>query len=451
MVRPPQPAHQVALISLRDWLRSAGALLNLRIDAHSPSSRSLHATSSIPESTAILRIPPTHLITSQIAAQTHPIPEIMNAAREAKLHERLPDAVGDNAHLLLFIISQLAAARSSFYAPWLRSLPALFHTPFALPFDRVKDLLYDTPMFPLIVKLRDELQEMYHDWFLPFAVRAYPQCFPPQVCTFEMFQYAHCVIETRAFRIESLTMLAPFADMANHAPTDSNACNAKVRGYAFEDDPSRVGLEMYARRDIQTDEQICISYGSLKNWELLLHYGFALLQNPNDGIDVSLECPDATAVATALILHLALGYTDMDFTLTLVDPLPKEMLIALRIMLLDDAERSRAASTDFTVAVSQRNEQQVIGYLRTLLQALHVPRVFEGAHDDFTKFCANYITSHMEILDACTKRVDDMERALAQRQEGTIDAGPSINTRDTGSNIPTSNSSLPNHRTPNMR
>ncbi|KAI0564177.1 SET domain containing protein [Gracilaria domingensis] len=450
MVRPPQPAHQVALQSLRDWLRSSGALLNLRINANSPNSRSLHATTLVPESTPVLRIPPTHLITSQIAAQTYPIPDIMRAAREAKLHERLPDAVGDNAHLLLFVMLQLANARSSFYAPWLRSLPAVFHTAFSLPFERVKDLLYDTPVFPLIVKLREELLEMFHDWFLPFAARPYPQCFPPEVCTFELFQYAHCVIETRAFRIDSLTLLAPFADMANHAPTDSNACNAKVRGYAFEDDTSRIGLEMYATRDIPIDEQVCISYGKLKNWELLLHYGFALLHNPSDGIDVSLQSPEETVVATTLILHLALGYTDMDFTLTLADPLPKEMLISLRIMLLDDSERSRAASTDFTVSVTHRNERQVISYLRTLLEALDIPRVFEGAHDDFTKFCAHYITSHMQILDACTKRVDDMERAVAQQEQDTTAAAPGA-ASNTDSATGTSDPSLPNHFPPNSR
>eukprot|EP00178_Gracilaria_changii_P027462 TRINITY_DN87_c0_g1_i1.p1 TRINITY_DN87_c0_g1~~TRINITY_DN87_c0_g1_i1.p1 ORF type:complete len:439 (+),score=107.86 TRINITY_DN87_c0_g1_i1:61-1377(+) len=429
MVRPPQPAHQVALLSLRDWLRSAGALLNLRIDASSPNSRSLRASAPIAESTPVLRIPPTHLITTRIAAQTYPIPDIMRAASDAKLQERLPDAVGDNAHLLLFVLLQLADAGSSFYAPWLRSLPAQFHTPLSLPFERVKDLLDDTPVFPLIVKLREELLEMFNDWFLPFAVRSYPQCFPPQVCTFELFEYAHCVIETRAFRIDSLTLLAPFADMANHAPTDSHGCNAKVRGYALEDDRYGVGLEMCATRRIEADEQVCISYGKLKNWELLLHYGFALLHNPSDGIDVSVQSAEETAVATTLILHLALGYTDMEFTLTAAEPLPKEMLIALRIMLLDDAERSRAASTDFTLVVSARNERQVVAYLRTLLQALHIARVFEGAHDDVTQFCANYISGHMRILHACAKRVHDMERATAARVSSSSSSSPSSSMR----------------------
>ncbi|PXF46051.1 N-lysine methyltransferase SETD6 [Gracilariopsis chorda] len=269
------------------------------------------------------------------------------------------------------------------------------------------------------VALRAELTEMYHSWFIPYAVRAYPRLFPPHICTFHLFQYAHSVIESRSFRIQHLTMLAPFADMANHAPAHTQLCNAKVRGYAFQHDPT-IGLELYASRPIAPGEQICISYGALKNWQLLLHYGFALADNPDDGIDVSLQAPEQTMVATTLVLHLALGYTDLDFTLTLGDPLPQEMLIALRIIVLNDEERSQAATTDFTKLVSDRNERGVLQYLRSLLDALRITRVFEGAHDQFVHFCAHYITSHMAIVDACSERVAHLQRHLEQ-----IDAHPS--------------------------
>lgn len=419
MVRPPQPAHVAHLAALRDWLRPVASPLLLRLHPHTADLRELRAAQSFTPSQPLLRIPPSHLICCAAAALAFPIPDIMRAVRRDNLHQRLPDATGDNAVLLLFVLLQLADQQRSFFRPWIQTLPSRLDTPLTLPLERVTDLLYDTPIYPLILKLRAELTEMYHSWFIPYAVRAYPRLFPPHICTFHLFQYAHSVIESRSFRIQHLTMLAPFADMANHAPAHTQLCNAKVRGYAFQHDPT-IGLELYASRPIAPGEQICISYGALKNWQLLLHYGFALADNPDDGIDVSLQAPEQTMVATTLVLHLALGYTDLDFTLTLGDPLPQEMLIALRIIVLNDEERSQAATTDFTKLVSDRNERGVLQYLRSLLDALRITRVFEGAHDQFVHFCAHYITSHMAIVDACSERVAHLQRHLEQ-----IDAHPS--------------------------
>lgn len=413
MVRPPQPSHAAQLHALRDWLRPVLSPQppSLRVHAHAADRRELRAQRALPAAHALLRVPPSHLISSHAAARAFPIPDIIAAVRRDLLHHRLPDAVGDNAVLLLFVLLHLADPARSFFRPWLRSLPPRFDTPLTLPLQRVNDLLSDTPIYPLILKLRTELREMYDSWFLPYAVRPYPRLFPPHLCTFALFQYAHSLIESRSFRLENLTVLAPFADMANHAPSHTAPCNAKVRPYALEHDPT-LGLELYSSRPIAPDEPVCISYGALKNWQLLLHYGFALQHNPDDGIDVCLQPPQHAIDATTLVLHLALGYTDLDFTLTMGDPLPQEMLIALRIIVLDDQERSRAATTDFTKLVSTRNERQVLQYLRSLLQALRINRVFEGAHDAFVQFCAHYVASHAAIVRASSEQVAHLQAQL---------------------------------------
>ncbi|CAG9467745.1 unnamed protein product [Pedinophyceae sp. YPF-701] len=77
---------------------------------------------------------------------------------------------------------------------------------------------------------------------------------------------------------ESLVLLAPVADLANH-DTDYNA--------TFEVDDAAGVFRLWANMDMEAGTEFCISYGEDKSSdELMRDYGFSLSGNPNDRLDV---------------------------------------------------------------------------------------------------------------------------------------------------------------------
>lgn len=256
---------------------------------------------------------------------------------------------------------------------------------------------------------------MYDLWFLPFAARstlpAVRDRFPEDRCTYQLFTRAHALVESRAFKIDHEIILAPFADMANHRPPASAQRNLRARGWAL-DGAEEKGLELYvAGRDVAPGEELCISYGALPNWQLLLHYGFALPDNPDERVVVSLELPDGDGLQLYTFKMLFLGmegadHLDVDHALTVADPLPDGLVASTRLLLLDDAESAgvSVASADFRKPLSVRNERAVVSQLSNLVERmLSGFDVFEREEDapeqDFAAFCATYVNGQRDILD----------------------------------------------------
>lgn len=68
--------------------------------------------------------------------------------------------------------------------------------------------------------------------------------------------------------------LVPFVSLLNH-----DALNPHVREFGRLEDKK---MQIRANRSCCKGEQIFLSYGHLPNWHLLLFYGFAVKENPND-------------------------------------------------------------------------------------------------------------------------------------------------------------------------
>ena len=49
--------------------------------------------------------------------------------------------------------------------------------------------------------------------------------------------------------------------------------------------------------------EVCLSYGPLQNWELLLYYGFCPLENPHDRLVVQVDLPEDPEKELVLKLH----------------------------------------------------------------------------------------------------------------------------------------------------
>lgn len=428
-----KPDHSREFESLQSWLQQGGVHIGpVRIKTTNSGERCLEASETIPPNTPFLRVPSSHLISDRSAKSTPYISSILSAAREAGLHERLPDAANESAALILYLIAELAKGDQSFWSPWFNSLPRHFHTPINYASDLVEDLLEGSSVSPLVDTLRTELEEMYKDWFVPFAVEADAENYPRAKCTYELFIRAHSIIESRSFKIDDATMLVPFADMANHAPRDTPMHNSRARGWMFEGNANDLGLEMHTGDNGAVEgDQLCISYGRLPNWQMLVHYGFTIMPNPDDEIVISLQMPEEDQeeyLQKTIVLHVVLGDAVLDHAISAAKPLPADLLAATRILLAEGDELKDAVRKDFRKPVSVRNEKAVVQQLRSLVHSLldsidlcdgtidnNVNEERERSNDEdnsrtvFSRFCSIYINSQIDIMKRTLNALNQVE------------------------------------------
>jgi hypothetical protein len=109
----------------------------------------------------------------------------------------------------------------------------------------------------------------------------YPTLFPLNQFTLEKFSFAWNTIQARAFgRRLPWTALVPFADCLNHTNVQTKYdYNMEENGY-FRLFPT--GKNQYLKGD-----EVFNSYGRRPNENLLLDYGFAMLDNEWDEMEIS--------------------------------------------------------------------------------------------------------------------------------------------------------------------
>lgn len=403
--------------------------------------RGLQATQTIKEGGVILRIPSTHLIKGKLVRRIESIADIMRCTEKDKLDERLPDTTTDSAAIILFLLAKICEGEDSFWKPWLDSLPHRFVTLLSADEQRVVDNLDGTPALPFVLQLRSEMREMYDDWFVPYAVRRFPNVYDVAKCTYDAFLYAHAILESRSFRLDEDTVLAPFADMANHAGSASTMCNARVRGWTTEDVPDDIGLELLAKRTCAAGDALCISYGALANWELLVHFGFAEKYNADDSIILQVDAEDVVTPPSSsspsdemdihddmrrlIVLHVHVKDFDAGFALSLAKPLPSGLVTGARILLSSAEELENGARKDYSSPVSLRNERAVIDWLRSVTEKLAPPDDIITDDDDdddsgqhemdekrLWQFCRIYIESLKSIIHKTNEAITELEMVI---------------------------------------
>lgn len=400
-----------AYAQLRHELGRSGTLIDgVAVIEHDDNNRAMVATRELRPEHVVLRLPYSQLITAHRARSCAPVAAVLEAVQTAGLTDRLPDATGDDAAINLYLMHELAKGATSELAPWFASLPSSFVTPLTIDEDEMYSLLSGSPALYLAVRLREELREMYDDWLLPYAVNKQPQAFPLHKCTFERFMYVHSICDSRAFRIDDITLLAPFADMANHRTLGSPSVNLRARGWRMTDAPNELGLELVvsASSPISAGKELCISYGALANGQLLLHYGFAIPNNPADSLPITLSMPenDASVCPTKKLIFLHLdnsGLISLNHELTLDDPLPAGLLASTRLLVMDevDIQPLNLSNCNFGEKISEANETAVktqLGNLfHNMLDDYPVPCDIED-RNSFQYYCDIYINVTTTII-----------------------------------------------------
>lgn len=421
---------------LQDWLLNSGSLIQnvtIAFDEHDAACRRLQATANVDPGSALIRIPPNRLITVKTAHSCKFVNEILTKAAEDGLDTRLPNATEDSAAIMLLLLAELSKGKSSPWHPWLDSLPSRFVTPLTVDEDVIFEALEGTPALSLVQVLRVELRELYDEWFVPYALKKYPHVFDYKRCSYDGFLYAHAVFESRAFKIDNTTVLAPFADMANHAGRGTSACNARVRGWAMEEAPDALGLELYVGNcPINNGDEIRICYGSLANWELLVHFGFVdSALNPDDSVVVQLEGTEdgdlKDDMRRLLILQVVCGDSSFDFSLSLNDPLPTDLVKCARVLLLQGSDLDGGIHTNYDQMVSVENERAVIDRLNCIIDGLsldpdesHDSEDGSDTDDETTKQllrnCKRYVVSLIEIANKARVAIDKLESSVKEME-----------------------------------
>lgn len=362
---------------LRRHLVANDALVDGIVAMDSPvGERGLFASRELSPEQTVLRLPPSMLITGELARSPPVMSQIAASVLKSNLKERLPDVDTDVAAITLYLLFELARGEASNLHAWFRTLPGRFVTPLTADEDAVHEMLAGSPVLYMAMRLREELREMYDLWVVPFAVRAHPDSFPAAFCTFDRFMYVHSVCDSRSFEIDGVALLAPFADMANHRTYGSAGVNLRARGFRMADRPDELGMELYVSslEPVKPGAEMCISYGALSSGQLLTHYGFVLQGNPADCLPISLDFPEGDSVRVHTKKQILMnvdpkGVLSLHHELTDREPLPGGLLASTRLLLMDEAEIEPVTMhTNFGEVISRKIEDKVKSQLGSLFQ-----------------------------------------------------------------------------------
>ena len=248
------------------WLAAGGASHALRVQSCSATGWGLEARLDVAKGAALATLPPAFHLTVDSLPQP-----------KRKQLQHIVNAVDANQWQMkvgLVVLAHRAQGLSSFYQPYLETLPSRFSLPAFWSPEEVQALDYA----PLVHELGQNARYAVQFCGERLGARS-ADCFEGAEIDPGALIWAASVVSSRAFRFGALAQQAgsmlPFMDIANHSFAGSNA------EQVLHADGSIV---MRAARDIQAGEPVLISYGHLDNTALLRDYGFVDDDNPYERV-----------------------------------------------------------------------------------------------------------------------------------------------------------------------
>ena len=263
--------EQADIDGLHEWLVSNGARYNKVIwpsnDTKS-GSRGAVAAVDIITNDYILEIPvkcmmsPPHALNDPVYGET--------------LRLEYQFLLGDTLLAVYIMIEKLKGPKS-FYHPYLKMIP----TPATVLHwtnEEIK-LLQDFEMITKTKSKRSYIKRLYEKMIIPLCEK-YPVLFPIENFTFECFEFAWNTIQARAFgKRLKWSALVPFADFLNHSNVQTKYDYDVDGNGFFRLFPS--GINRYNK-----GTEVFNSYGRRPNDNLLLDYGFSMLNNEWDRVEI---------------------------------------------------------------------------------------------------------------------------------------------------------------------
>ena len=263
--------EQKNIDELHEWLQSNGARYTKVLwpsNATKSGSRGAVAADDINTDDYILEIPvkcmmsPPHALNDPVYGET--------------LRAEYQFLVGDTL-LAVYIMIEKLKGSTSFYYPYLKMIP----TPATVLHwtDAEIKLLQDFGMLAKINSKRNHIKRLYVNMIIPLCEK-YPALFPIQDFSFDCFEFAWNTIQARAFgKRLKWSALVPFADFLNHSNVQTKYDFDLDGNGLFRLFPS--GANRYNK-----GAEVFNSYGRRPNDNLLLDYGFSMLHNEWDRVEI---------------------------------------------------------------------------------------------------------------------------------------------------------------------
>jgi len=348
-----QQQQQEHVVDIIEWMIQGGAVFpNIEIVEYTGHDeyRGIHATADLSADHVLAEIPDQFIIT-------------FDKARDSEIGQRIIKALPEyndismsHCMIALFLVVELDKAESSWWWPYLRTLPTHFrnmppnYTPEEIEFG-----------------LESQLESIFGDRFQTDYEEICEAI--PDFCqqhSFETYKRGRLILRSRAFSLDrngdGETALQPFVDMINH---DIEKVAASWR---YDQDGQRG--EIYAKRAIKAGDVVTLSYGSKSNRVLLRTYGFAIPNNPNHEAILFLQLPDGETASGMLARRVAkTGNPSTEFyriqhsiTLSTSDDDFKDAMKLCRVSVATSDELDQHEA--FDQPISLENEARALRYMQ---------------------------------------------------------------------------------------
>jgi hypothetical protein len=306
--------------------------------------------------------------------------------------------------LLLFLVKQKLLGRESKWWNYIQILPT--DTPFPIFWsdDDLQRRLEGTPLYGLVMETKMELKNAW-DWCVDLLGDRL------EGFTLELFLWAYSMVQSRAYRVrlpsgELLTAMVPFADFSNHV---SNHEEAMIREmHQIDQETNQLIARCNPDKGFKMGDEMTMHYNDLANWQLVLHYGFCLENNPFDRVNLSLD-PDSlqddedSELQVRKELFLELCHEDLLLDHSLGADVPKELWATLRLLLAtrDELEGITIANIQERLidnALSLENEERCQACLKGMLHQLSQSMIREDEGDLFEDVLSNMYRREQVLL-----------------------------------------------------
>ena len=268
------------ILELMEWFRTHRAGLRqpgppLRLSVFPKIGRGLMALSTLKPNDVLISIPIRFMITREKVENSLKV-DLINV-----------DDLTTHHLISVFLLRELDKGSTSFWSPYLKTLPGSFDVPFFCS-------LAEIDSTPLYIKQKCVQQQK-------IVISAFEKIRSTFKFNFEMqrFSWAWFAVNTRAVyfendsgrkenferRSENNLALAPYLDMFNHA-SDVTVKVGRAESSEFKEGVYQI---VSSNKSYRKYDQVFINYGPHDNLKLCLEYGFVLEENPNDLVPICLE------------------------------------------------------------------------------------------------------------------------------------------------------------------
>ncbi|POM66485.1 Putative histone-lysine N-methyltransferase [Phytophthora palmivora] len=345
--------------TLLKWLKSHGGadnLLDIRylgaLEGHG-----VFAKQTLASGQVTLRVPFKLTMNIESAAQSDLAPVL----------EKYPQ-IPDDEVLALHLMHERSKGSTSFFAPFIASMPTTFDLPVFWT-DAELNELQGTNVLLLTKLMKQQLQRDFENIHQAVA-EDFPEIFASlPTLKVEDYMWAMSVIWSRAFGVSKgekyLRLLCPAMDMFNHDVTLRNPLDDFV---SFDEEKQMMTHQV--PKEVMAGSPLHISYGQYSNAKLLYSYGFVVPENLRQAVDFWMKIPPTDPYLklkqTVLDSNKLTQEQTYDFCGTLFkNDVDERLLATLRVILMNEQEIRLYKKAFESSILSARNELAVYENLQS--------------------------------------------------------------------------------------